>query len=467
MEELTPPDPSQTAIRDDAPPEQLAKIVGLLLAAGQILEAEVRFTRVLPPDQADILSHLSPDLRALLLGQLSPKVLGLILAELDLQHAIELSQQLDSAMLSKVLDDTSPDVAADVLRGLPDEMAASALEQMATADHVAPLLEYADDRAGGLMTPEFVALREDITVGQAISFVQAWSREYASHDISQVFIVDHNGGLRGTASLAQLVLAGPYQLLSLIMEHEVISVTTETDQEEVARIMERYDIHRLPVVDDAEKLVGMVGIDDIIDVFEEEATEDMFRMIGVGEGERILGPFWLSVRSRLPWLCVNLATVIAAGLVITLFQSTVVRAIALVAFLPVIAGQGGIAGTQTLTLIVRSIALGEVGIGAARRLILKELGLGLVHGVALGLLVGVIALAWQGNTYLALVAGLAMLANMIVAGISGVLVPLGFRALRIDPALASAVAVTSATDIFGLLIYLGLATLMIGLITGS
>jgi len=139
----------------------------------------------------------------------------------------------------------------------------------------------------------------------------------------------------------------------------------------------------------------------------------------------------------------------------------------LVAFLPVIAGQGGIAGTQTLTLIVRSIALGEVGIGAARRLILKELGLGLVHGVALGMLVGVIALAWRGNPYLALVAGLAMLANMIVAGVSGVLVPLGFRALRIDPALASAVAVTSATDIFGFLIYLGLATLMIGLITGS
>ena len=239
---------------------------------------------------------------------------------------------------------------------------------------------------------------------------------------------------------------------------------TETDQEEVARIMERYDIHSLPVIDDSNRIVGMVVIDDIIDVFEDEATEDMFRMIGVDEGERALGPFWRSVRSRLPWLCVNLATAIAAGLIITLFQSTLTRAIALAAFLPVIAGQGGIAGTQTLTLIVRSIALGELATGNAKRLLLKELGLGLVHGIVVGLLVGGIAFAWRGNPWFALVAGVAMMANMMVAGISGVLVPLGFRALKIDPALGSAVAVTTATDVIGFFIYLGLATLMITLI---
>ena len=248
------------------------------------------------------------------------------------------------------------------------------------------------------------------------------------------------------------------------MNRDVISVGTETDQEEVARIMERYDIHSLPVIDDSNRIVGMVVIDDIIDVFEDEATEDMFRMIGVDEGERALGPFWRSVRSRLPWLCVNLATAIAAGLIITLFQSTLTRAIALAAFLPVIAGQGGIAGTQTLTLIVRSIALGELATGNAKRLLLKELGLGLVHGIVVGLLVGGIAFAWRGNPWFALVAGVAMMANMMVAGISGVLVPLGFRALKIDPALGSAVAVTTATDVIGFFIYLGLATLMITLI---
>lgn len=180
-----------------------------------------------------------------------------------------------------------------------------------------------------------------------------------------------------------------------------------------------------------------------------------------------MGPFWRSVGGRLPWLCVNLATAMLAGFIVTLFQSTLVQAVALAAFLPVIAGQGGIAGTQTLTLIVRSLALGEISSDNGRRLLAKEIGLGLVHGVALGALAGIVALVWKGSEYLALVVAVAMLANLVVAGASGVLVPLGFRALRIDPALASAVAVTTFTDVIGFLVYLGLAALLIRLIVGS
>ena len=203
----------------------------------------------------------------------------------------------------------------------------------------------------------------------------------------------------------------------------------------------------------------------MINVFEDEATEDMFRMMGVGGEEKALGPFWGAVRSRLPWLFVNLGTAILAGLSITLFESTLDRAVALAVFLPVIAGQGGIAGTQTLILIVRSIALGEIGPGSAKRLLAKEVGLGLVHGAALGLTIGLITLAWKGSEYLALVVAIAMLCNLVVAGVSGVVVPLGLRALRIDPALASAVAVTAMTDVLGFLVYLGLASAFIGLIT--
>ena len=205
----------------------------------------------------------------------------------------------------------------------------------------------------------------------------------------------------------------------------------------------------------------------MIGVLEEEATEDMYRMIGVGGEEKALGPFWRSVRGRLPWLCVNLGTAILAGLVITLFQSTLAQAVVLAAFLPVIAGQGGIAGTQTLTIIVRSMALGEITAASARRLLVKEIGLGLVHGIALGALVGVFTVVWKGSEWLALIVGLAVLLNMVVAGVGGVLVPLILRALRIDPALASAVAVTTVTDVVGFLVYLGFASLAIGLITGS
>lgn len=442
---------------------QLSGVINMLMEEGLYDEPAIRFSRLLPRDQADILSILSVEHLAALIDRISLEALAEATEGLD---ASDVSQALPNGMLADLLDVISPHVAADVLRALPQDVADSALESMEAAAEVAPLMAYEDDGTVGLMTPEFIAIHETVTVSQAMSFIRTWAEEYGAANISQVFLVDNDGVVTGTASLSQLVLARPFHDVSLIMNRDVISVATGTNQEEVARIMERHDIHRLPVVDDANRIVDMVVIDDIIDVFEHEATEDMFRMIGVDQGERALGPFWRSVRGRLPWLCVNLATAIAAGLVITLYQSTMIQAVALAAFLPVIAGQGGIAGTQTLTLIVRSIALGELATGNAKRLLLKEAGLGLIHGIVVGLLVAGIAFAWKGNPWLALVVGLAMTANMMVAGVSGVLVPLGLRALKIDPGLASAVAVTTATDVIGFLIYLGLATLMITLIVG-
>ena len=316
------------------------------------------------------------------------------------------------------------------------------------------------------MTPEFVALYENMTVSQAMTLIRQWAAEYSSEEITQAFVVDRDGLLRGSIGLANLVLARPHQLVSLIMDPQVISVTTETDQEEVARLVERYDMYQIPVTDDEGKLLGIIVVEDIIDVFDAEATEDMYRMIGVSETEKVTGPFWPSVRSRLPWLCVNLATAVLAGVVIMLFESTMAKAIALAAFLPVVAGQGGITGTQTLTLMVRSIALRELNSVSTRKLLWKELRLGLMHGLVVGAIVAVIAFGWQQNEYIAIVIGVAMLANMVIAGVSGVLVPLGFRALRVDPALSSAVAVTTVTDVAGFLIYLGLAAAMIHFIVG-
>jgi magnesium transporter len=251
------------------------------------------------------------------------------------------------------------------------------------------------------------------------------------------------------------------------MEPDPVSVPVETDQEECARLMLRYNLNRLSVVDNEGKLAGVLRLENMVDVIEDEATEDMYRMVGVREEEKPFGPFWISIRNRLPWLGVNLGTLVIAGLVISTFESTLAQVVALAAFLPIIAGQGGIAGTQTLTLIVRSLALGEISSANANRLLLREVGLGLVQGLALAILVGIVALLWKGSEYLALVVGLALVANMVVGAITGVLVPLGFKALRIDPALASAVAVTTATDIIGFLVYLGLASATITLIVNS
>ena len=447
--------------------DRAAESIRQLLEQDIGLEAMTRFSRLRPPDQVDVLARLTRESQIELLRMLTPDRVGLIMEELEPTDAVGLSQDMEPEQLSQVLDETSPEVAADVLRGLSEEVASSTLERMEEAEGVTPLLEYEDDAAGGLMTSQFIALRDTMTVMEAMAFVRRWAQDLDPEDFSYLFAVDLNGVLNGGISLAQLVVAKPYQHISLLLSPDVLSVPVETDQEPCARLMERYNVRNLPVVDDAGKLVGVLKLEDMVDVLEDEATEDMYRMIGVGEEEKALGHFWRSVGSRLPWLIVNLGTTVLAALVITLFQSTILRAVALVAFLPVIAGQGGIAGTQTLTLIVRSLALGEISPGSARRLLTKEVGLALVHGMALAVMVGIIALVWKGSGYLALVVAAAMIINLVVASISGVLVPLGFKSMRIDPALGSAVAVTTVTDVLGFLIYLGLASATIGLITRS
>lgn len=448
---------------------RFASILQELVDAGLTSEARVRLQRLHIVDQAEALTRISSDAQVALLDVLPPDDVGAMLQALDTTEAVSICYALDIDRLPEVLDVTSPDIAADALRGLSDEVTDKALAAMKTAQEVIPLLEYEDDAAGGLMTPEFIALRETMNVAQALEFVRLWADEIGPDPeyMHYLFVVDRSGVLKGGLSLAQLVLAGRSQHVSLLMDENIISVGVETDQEDAARLMERYDIFNLPVLDDSGRLVGVVWLDDMIRVLHDEATEDMFRMIGVAQEEKALGPFWRSVRNRLPWLVVNLGTAVLAGLVITMFQGTLEQVVALAAFLPVIAGQGGIAGTQTLTLIIRSITLGEVSPANARHLLLKELGLGVVHGLALGVLVGVIAYFWKGSEYLALVVGIAMVANLVVAGISGVVVPLGFRALRIDPALSSAVAVTTLTDVLGFLVYLGLASAAIRLIVGS
>ena len=451
---------------DDALAETLAA-VGILLDSGRGLEAVVRTIRLLPPDQGALCQRLTARQRARLIEHMPERLLGEVIEYMPLEITAEITESMSPIALARIMDCASPNIAADILKNLSEEVSAEVLAHMKSGNEVASLLAYEDDDAGGLMTPEFIAISQQMTVTQAMSAIRQWAREYASDEITQAYVVGRDGALMGSLTLATLVLSRPYQRVSLVMDSDTVSVTTETDQEEVARLMERYDLQRIPVIGDSGMMAGVIRLEDIIDVAEEEATEDMFRMVGVSETEKASGQFWRSVRGRLPWLCVNLATAILAGLVVTMFEHTLAQAVALAAFLPVIAGQGGIAGTQTLTLIVRSIALGELVAGTTWRLLLKELGLGLIHGVVVGILVAAIAFGLERNEYIALVVGVAMVANMMVAAVSGVIVPLGLQAMRIDPALASAVAVTTLTDVLGFLIYLGLATALIQLIAGS
>ena len=329
---------------------------------------------------------------------------------------------------------------------------------MEQGEGVTALLEYTDESAGGIMTPRYVSVRDDMTAAIALDTVRILGPE--AEDIGSVIIVDSDGKLVGSLSLVRLALARPTMPVRDIMDTQVVTVATGTDQEDCALLMERYDLRHLPVVDEKRRLVGVISVDDLVDVLEKEATEDMYKMTGLGK-ERLLEPLDRSIRNRLPWLYLNLATTILAALVINLFESTIARVVTLAVFLPVVAGQGGIVGTQTLTLVTRSIAVGNIPERRARRLIARELALGIIHGVLLGLVIGLLAWAWKGNWMLGLVLGLAMLGNTAIAGLAGASTPLALRLLGLDPALGSAVILTTITDVAGFLLFLGIATALV------
>jgi len=326
-----------------------------------------------------------------------------------------------------------------------------------TAD-VISLLQYPDDSAGGRMILDYVVVKDDATAADALDTLR--QQEPEVEDIRSVFVVDAEERLVGELSITRLALARPKTIVRDIMDPDIIFVTSETNQDECARVMERYSLNQLPIVDEDRRLVGVIMSEDIIDVVEEEATKDMYKLAGIS-GERVFGPLHISMRNRLPWLSINLVTTFLAALVISIFESTIARVVILAMFLPVVSGQGGIGGTQTLTLVVRSMALGEISRRGGSRLLGREIILGVIHGLLLGVAVGLVAYIWKGNYMLGAILGMAMVGNMVIAGLTGAGIPLLLTRLRIDPAVASAVVVTTCTDIIGFFLFLGLATVFV------
>jgi magnesium transporter len=413
-----------------------------------------------PADQAAILAELDEDHRTHLLPRIPRDPLAEIIEYLEDEPRREIARELDPAILGPVLDLVDRDVAADVLHDLPQERAQVTIVAMQTAPELAPLLTHADETAGGQMTTDFVALHKEWTVQETLEYLRG--KHPAAEQAYYLYAVDDGHRLEGVVSLRQLVVAEPGDRIGSIMAPDVFRVHVNDDQEEVARQAQHYNLVALPVVDDSGVLAGVISIDDLMDVVEAEATEDMYRMAGLSERESI---YYQSIpRStglRLGWLLVNLVTAFAAAATVNAFEGTIERAAILAVFMPIIAGMGGNAGIQTITLVVRSIALGEVELRDVRHVLTRELVIGVTNGVAIGVLLGVLAFLWKDNVGLGVVAGTAMLLNMSTAVTVGVLVPVTLRAMRLDPALASGVFVTMFTDIMGFFFFLGLATLMI------
>jgi magnesium transporter len=303
-----------------------------------------------------------------------------------------------------------------------------------------------------------------MTVGEAITALQT------ARDVEMVFylyIVDARGHLVGVTSLRRLLLVSPETPLKRIMTPEPVSVRVDMDQEEVARLVASYNLLAIPAVDEANKLVGVITVDDVIDVIKDEATEDLYRLAGVSSDERVFTPATESLRKRMPWLIVNLITAFLAAAVVGLFESTIDAWTALAVFMPIVAGMGGNAGTQTLTVIVRGIALGELTWTNSRKALGKEVMIGIGNGIVLGTIAAMVAWARNGDPRLGIILGIAMVINLFVAGLAGTLIPLGLKALKVDPALASAVFITTFTDVCGFASFLGLATVFRRYLTGA
>ena len=416
-----------------------------------------------PADLAQVFSELGEKDRATafsLLAERNSKLAMEGLSELAPEGAAALLADRSAEDIARLLHELPSDDAAAIIDHLPKPLAASVLEliEKRPGDEVGELLEYDEQTAGRIMNPKVFALSEDMTVGEAITTLQG------SRDVEMVFylyVVDGRRHLVGVVSLRRLLLVPPSTPLKRIMTTDLTSVRTGTDQEEVARLVASYNLLAIPVVDEENKLVGVITVDDVIDVIKDEATEDVYRLAGVAGDDRVFSTANESLRKRVPWLQVNLVTAFIAASVVALFEGRIHDVPALAIFMPVVAGMGGNAATQTLTVIVRGIALGELTWANSRKALFKEAVVGLGNGLACGIVGALIVWAWKGNPWLGAILCAAMIINMFVAATAGTLIPLALRAMKVDPALASSVFITTLTDVFGFASWLGLCTIFL------
>ena len=411
-----------------------------------------------PADVAELLNLLEPEVRRRVFRMLGADMAATVLSRTSPATRQQILEDLPADRLQAIVEHLDSDDAADLLGALPKERAQTVLASLPgpVSARIQQLLRYPADTAGGLMQSEYAAVLEGATVEEAVEIVRTLAE--AVPDIHNVFVVDHRFHLLGVLPLARLILARAGETVDAVMDRQVIAVTVDTDQEEVAQVFRRYDLVSLPVTDPRGALLGRITVDDVVDVLEEEASEDFSKLSGLGQEEPLFDSPMRAIRRRLPWLGLNLVTTSLSASVIGLFHGTIERMAVAAAMMTVVAAQGGNAGVQTLTVMVRGLALGEIGMVHARAILLKEIAVACGNGLALGAAAGLVAYILHGKGLLAVVLGLALVVNFLVAAMVGSLIPLTLRWLRADPAVASSVFVTACTDLCGFFGFLGLLT---------
>jgi len=388
---------------------------------------------------------------------------GILFSELEEDTLLSFVEVLKIEEVVAVLEDMPTDDVADIIGKLPEDTADAILHRMRVegSEEIEGLLRYEDDTAGGIMVPDFIALGEDVTAGEAIQSLQT---EHQDVEMPfYLYVINEYGNLVGVSSLRQLVVVPAETALKDFMTTDIFSVKTEMDQEEVAKIVARYDILAVPVVDETNKLVGIVTVDDVIDIFRREATEDILKMAGVGEEFVETKSVLKSTRIRLPWLFASCIGGIVAFFVIGHFEESLRKLAYLAAFIPVIMGMGGNIGTQSSTIVVRGLATGRITIGELWSVVLKELSIGLILGLVYGFIIGVVAQVTYSTGMLAIAVSASVLCSMSVAALVGSLVPMLFAKIEIDPAVATGPFVTTAIDIISVFFYFAIATSLLGI----
>lgn len=428
-----------------------------LITASAIIEA------LRPADQADLFSDLDEEQQAALLPEINPADAADILEELYDEEVVEIAEMLPLETLVDIIDEMEPDEAADLLDDIEPDQAEAILGRLETAHKVQHLIDYPDETAGGLMTSAYMVLRRRWTAQQCIETIRSWKPD--EETIYYLFVTDQLKRLVGVVNLRQLIAAEPDTTIARIMNPDVIYVTAETDQEDCADLMRRYDLLALPVVDESKTLLGIITIDDLVDVLQYEASEDIQRLGGAEPLDRAYldTSTWTITRKRIGWLLLLFFTATLTGWVMDAYQHEIQAVVALTIFIPLLIGTGGNAGSQTTATIIRALAVGDVDWDDVWRVWFHEVRIGLTIGTGMGVIAYVLALLWVGNLSLALAVSTSILGIVLWATSAGSILPIVAVRLNIDPTVVSGPVMSTLVDATGLLIYFNIARLIMGL----
>ncbi len=438
--------------------DQTLKVIGDALQSGTMQRARRILNALHPAEIANLLEALPHSQRGIVWNMLDHDDDGEILLNVGDEVRNGLIQIMDSDALVSATEGMEMDDLADLLADLPDTVTEQALAGMDYQDRLRleAVLAYDEDTAGGLMNTDTVTVRHDVTLDVVLRYLR--TRGDLPRATDSLFVVDRYDHYIGTLPLTSVLTNKPTELVRDIMVDDVEAFSADTEDNVVAKSFEDLDLLSAAVVDENNKLIGRITVDDVVDVIREEAEHSLFSMAGLSEEEDLFGPIVSSTRRRAVWLGVNLATAFLAAWVISLFQPTLEKIIVLAILIPVVASMGGIAGSQTLTLVIRGIATGQVGRSNSRLLLTKELAVGFLNGMVWAIVVAIVVVLWFKDIKMGGIIATAMAANLICAALAGVTIPIILRKLKIDPALAGGVVLTTITDVIGIFAFLGLAT---------